>query len=133
MAFLVNELRLNENRPLLREVLERAVPVTFQDVVVIFCAVTGRRNGQFVQITDARKIYPQTIGGQWWSAIQITTAGGVCAVLDLHRQGKLADRGFVRQEQVDLEAFLGNRFGQYYRSQIGGHFNFASATPDQRA
>ena len=69
---------------MLKDILENAVPVTFQDVVVTFCTVTGWRNGQLVQISDARKIYHQKIGGENWSAIQITTAAGVCAVLDLH-------------------------------------------------
>ena len=40
----------------LKDMLERAVPVTFQDVVVTFCTVVGARNGQLVQITDGRKV-----------------------------------------------------------------------------
>jgi saccharopine dehydrogenase-like NADP-dependent oxidoreductase len=35
-------------------------------------------------------------------------------VLDLFANGKLPDRGFVKQEQVALDAFLANRFGKYY-------------------
>jgi saccharopine dehydrogenase-like NADP-dependent oxidoreductase len=89
--------------------------VTFQDVVVIFCTVSGWRNGQLVQVSDARKIYNSTVHGQNWSAIQLTTAAGVCVMLDLHRTRALGAAGLVRQEQVSLEAFLGNRFGQYYR------------------
>ena len=41
MILLVNELRLCERRELLKDILERAVPITFQDVVVTFCTVTG--------------------------------------------------------------------------------------------
>jgi saccharopine dehydrogenase-like NADP-dependent oxidoreductase len=48
------------------------------------------------------------------SAIQITTAAGICAVLDLLSQGKLPDRGLVRQEDVSLADFLHTRFGQVY-------------------
>jgi saccharopine dehydrogenase-like NADP-dependent oxidoreductase len=48
------------------------------------------------------------------SAIQITTAAGICAMVDLHRDGKLPARGFIRQEQADLDDFLANRFGRYY-------------------
>ncbi len=90
------------------------MPVTFQDVVVIFCTVTGQRKGQLVQISDARKIYSRAIDGENWSAIQITTAAGICAALDLHVTGSLSGTGFVRQEQIDLEEFLRNRFGRYY-------------------
>jgi saccharopine dehydrogenase-like NADP-dependent oxidoreductase len=115
MAMLVNELRLNERREMLKDILEHAVPVTFQDVVVTFCTVSGQRKGQFVQISDARKIYHQEIDGEIWSAIQITTAASLCAVLDLHFGGALPDSGLVKQEQVDLDTFLANRFGRYYQ------------------
>lgn len=114
MQFLLSELRMHERRELLKEILETSVPITFQDVVVTFCTVTGQRRGQFVQITDARKIYSQEIGGEAWSAIQITTAASLCTVLDLQFEGKLPRRGFVRQEEIALPDFLANRFGRYY-------------------
>jgi len=123
MAFLLHELRMSESRDLLKRILEAAIPVTFQDVVVVFCTVSGWRNGQLVQMSDARKIYNTTIHGQNWSAIQITTAAGVCVMLDLHFSGALGAKGVVRQEQVGLEAFLGNRFGQYYRSGTSSLFS----------
>ena len=107
MKLLVNELRLGEHREQFKEILEHAVPVTFQDVVVTFCTVTGWRKGQLVQKSDARKIYHQQIGDEMWSAIQITTAAGICAVLDLHVAGRLPRRGFVRQEQVTIRRVPG--------------------------
>ena len=48
------------------------------------------------------------------SAIQITTAAGICAMTDLLVAGKLPSAGFVRQEEALLSDFLANRFGQYY-------------------
>jgi saccharopine dehydrogenase-like NADP-dependent oxidoreductase len=122
VRLLVNELRLGQRRDVLKDILESAVPITFQDVVVTFCAVTGWRNGQLVQMTDARKVYHRQISGENWSAIQMTTAAGVCAVLDLFAGGHLPRRGFVRQEQVDFDAFLANRFGLHYDSQISTRF-----------
>jgi len=118
VRLLVNELRLGERRDVLKDILESAVPITFQDVVVTSCTVTGWRNGQLVQMTDARKVYHQQISGENWSAIQITTAASVCAVLDLFVSGSLPRRGFVRQEQVDFDAFLANRFGAHYKSEL---------------
>jgi saccharopine dehydrogenase-like NADP-dependent oxidoreductase len=117
MQFLLSELRLSERRELLKDLLETAIPITMQDVVVVFCTVTGRRQGQLVQTSDARKIYQQTIDGEVWSAIQVTTAAGVCAVVDLHftsqlNSGDQAITGFVRQEQVDCPRLLANRFGK---------------------
>ena len=127
-AFLVNELRLSEHRDQLKEILERAVPVTFQDVVVVFCTVSGWRNGQYVQLTDARKIYHQEIDGENWSAIQITTAAGICAVVDLIREGTLDGTGMLRQEQVSMQAFLDNRFGNYYVSDTSFTFRLPELT-----
>ena len=116
MLFLLDELRLRERRQLLKEILENALPRTLQDVVVVFCTATGQRDGQMVQLWDARKIYHQTHGDEVWSAIQITTAASICAVLDLHVYGLLPHTGFVRQEQVDFDRFLANRFGKQYVS-----------------
>jgi saccharopine dehydrogenase-like NADP-dependent oxidoreductase len=127
MAFLLTELRLSEERALAKQILERAVPVTFQDTVVTFSTVAGWRNGQLVQVSDARRILNTVVHGENLSAIQITTAADVCAMLDLHRQGALGGRGFVRQEEVRLDTFLGNRFGEFYRAPNASHFSLAMA------
>jgi saccharopine dehydrogenase-like NADP-dependent oxidoreductase len=130
MKLLVDELRLREHREQFKEILERAVPITFQDVVVTFCTVTGWRKGMLVQKSDARKIYHQQIGDEMWSAIQITTAAGICAVLDLHVAARLPRRGLVTQEQVTIEEFLDNRFGQYYDSQMATKFSAGAIGED---
>src|SRR5262245_23289724 len=70
MKLFIDELRLGERRDLFKDILENSVPVTFQDVVVTFVSVTGRRRGLLVQKSDARKIYHQFIGTETWSAIQ---------------------------------------------------------------
>jgi saccharopine dehydrogenase-like NADP-dependent oxidoreductase len=114
MHFLTHDLRLSQRREILKDILENAVPITLQDVVLTFCTISGWRNGQYMQVTDARKIYDQDIHGEHWSAIQVTTAGSLCAVLDLHREGGLPERGFVSQEQVPFAPYIANRFGQYY-------------------
>lgn len=117
--FLVNELRLRDHRATLLEILERAVPMTTQDVVIVFVTATGTLDGRFMQLTDSRKVYSGELHGRTWSAIQITTAAGLCAAVDLHLQGQLPSQGFVRQEQVALPDFLANRFGRYYA--LGEH------------
>ncbi len=126
MYFMLNELRLSEDRENLKQILENSVPITFQDVVVTFCSVAGRRRGDLVQLSDARKVYAADVDGQHWSAIQITTAAGICAVLDLFVAGHLPQQGFVRQEEVDLELFLDNRFGKHFRSKASSRFSQSS-------
>jgi saccharopine dehydrogenase-like NADP-dependent oxidoreductase len=114
MKMLVRDLRLGERRELLKNVLETAVPMTKQDVVLVFVSVHGFKEGRLTQETYARKIYSREVAGRPWSAIQITTAAGVCAMVDLLRAGRLPARGFVRQEDVTLDGFLANRFGRHY-------------------
>jgi saccharopine dehydrogenase-like NADP-dependent oxidoreductase len=114
MKALLNDLRLRDRRELLRDILENAVPVTLQDVVIIFVTVSGKRGGQLVQETYANKVYAAPMGGRVRSAIQITTAGGICAVLDLLREGYLPQSGLIKQEEIGLQALLGNRFGRAY-------------------
>ncbi len=126
IAFLVAGLRLGDRRDLLKEILENAVPVTYQDVVVVFCTVSGLRHGKLEQVTDARKVYSAELDGEVWSAIQITTAAGICAMLDLHREGQLRDTGFLRQEEVSLTTFLKNRFGTYYEPRSSAAFSIAA-------
>lgn len=115
IALLMNELKMNDDRATLRKIFERALPTTKQDVVLIVVTVQGMRQGVLSQESYAHKIYHQDIGGEHWGAIQITTAAGICAVLDLHHDKKIPASGFVRQEDVSLEVFLSNRFGKYYR------------------
>jgi saccharopine dehydrogenase-like NADP-dependent oxidoreductase len=114
MKALLNDLRLRERREVLKDILENALPATYQDVVIVYASVSGERNGRLVQETFAQKIYAGPVHGQLRSAIQITTAAGICAVLDLLAAGALPQAGFVRQEQVALDAFLANRFGRLY-------------------
>lgn len=116
MKMLLQDLRLSEKQNLFKEILESALPVTHQDVVLVFVNVSGIKNGRFVQESYANKIYNQTIAGQTFSAIQITTAGSACAVVDLLMQGKLPQKGFIRQEDISFDDFIQNRFGQYYAS-----------------
>ena len=112
---LLHDLALRHRRDVLKDVLEHALPATLQDVVIVFVTVSGQRDGRFIQETYANKIYSTEIGGRMTSAIQVTTASSICAVLDMLVDGSIPARGFVRQEDVDLDAFLGNRFGVYYR------------------
>jgi saccharopine dehydrogenase-like NADP-dependent oxidoreductase len=111
---LVRDLRLGQRRDIMKDVLETAIPITYQDVVLVFVTVSGQRHGKLTQESYAKKIYAKEIGGELMSAIQITTAAGICAMIDMMVEGQLPKRGFVRQEQAELGHFLANRFGKHY-------------------
>ncbi|NEQ99524.1 MAG: saccharopine dehydrogenase family protein [Cyanothece sp. SIO2G6] len=119
MAFLLGDLRLSSRRDLLEEIFEYAIPTTKQDVVLSFCTVTGWKDGQFKQVSDARKIYPRHLDQEQLTAIQISTAASLCAVMDLYLDGEIPHRGFLKQEDISLDRFLANRFGRYYNDATG--------------
>jgi len=119
MRLLMNGLKLNQDRGTLKRILENSVPQTLQDVVIVYAAVTGLQEGELREENYVNKVYPQVIGGRLWSAIQITTAGGICAVLDLVLRNPEHYRGFVRQEQFPLDQVLANRFGRFYSDGAG--------------
>ncbi len=119
MRLLMNDLKLNHDRGTLKRILENAVPQTLQDVVVIYVAVTGKQDGELREENYVNKVYPQMIADRLWSAIQVTTASGIAAVVDLVLGGGGQYRGFVRQEDFKLLAVLQNRFGKHYVAGAG--------------
>ena len=117
MRLLMNDLKLNHDRATLKRMLENAVPQTLQDVVIVYAAVTGKQDGELREENYVNKVYPQVIAGRLWSAIQVTTAAGITAVVDLVlRAPRQATSGFVAQEQFRLPDILANRFGQLLRA-----------------
>ncbi|HSY08798.1 MAG TPA: saccharopine dehydrogenase C-terminal domain-containing protein [Steroidobacteraceae bacterium] len=114
MQFLMNDLKLNHDRKTLKQVLENAVPQTLQDVVIVYVAVTGTQDGELREENYVNKVYPQVIAGRLWSAIQVTTAAGITAVVDLVLQHPQHYKGFVPQEKFSMPDILRNRFGRYY-------------------
>jgi len=113
MRLLMNDLKLNQDRGTLKRILENAVPQTLQDVVIVYAAVTGMQNGELREENYVSKIYPQIIAGRLWSAIQVSTASGLCAVLDLVLSHPERRAGLVTQESFRLPDILANRFGRH--------------------
>lgn len=137
MRLLMNDLKLNHDRATLKRILENAVPQTLQDVVIVYVAVTGRQDGELREENYVSKIYPQVIAGRLWSAIQVTTAAGIAAVVDLVLRTPGRYRGFVRQEDFRLVDVLDNRFGRYYANggskEVSARLVVAGQAGHQRA
>jgi len=114
MKLLLDDLRLRDRRDLLKEIFEAAIPATRQDVIVILITATGLREGRLLDESHTAHILGTEIGGRALSAIQRTTAAGICAALDLVAQGVLPQQGFIGQESIALRDFLDNRFGAAY-------------------
>jgi len=114
MRLLMNDLKLNQDRETLKHILERAIPKTYQDIVIVYVTVEGIKQGELMEKSYVKKIYPRTIKGIEWSAIQVSTASGACAVVDLVLGQANEFQGLVYQENFELSAVLANRFGQHY-------------------
>ncbi len=136
MRLLMNDLKLNHDRGTLKRILENAVPQTLQDVVIVYAAVTGKQEGQLREENYVNKIYPQLICGRLWSAIQVSTAAGITAVVDLVLAAPARYHGFVAQEQFRLTDIVANRFGRYYApggsKHVSGEVIVAGKTGHQR-
>ncbi|MCA8969009.1 MAG: saccharopine dehydrogenase NADP-binding domain-containing protein [Planctomycetes bacterium] len=114
MRFLIRDLHMGDNQEMLAEIFEQSLPATFRDQIVIFVSAIGNFRGRLTENVYAKTIYHQEIDGKNWSGIQITTAAGVCAVLDLLFAGKTPQTGFIRMEDVHFTDFIANRYGRYY-------------------
>ncbi|WND01654.1 saccharopine dehydrogenase C-terminal domain-containing protein [Temperatibacter marinus] len=119
LKLLLQDLRLNERQDLMREIFENALPLTQQDVVVIYATVSGTQNGKFMQESYSQKVYAGEVNGKMQTGIQITTAAGICCMLDMLVNGDLPQKGFVRQEDADFNIFIANRFGSAYAKKEG--------------
>lgn len=128
MKFMLEDLRLGVehakpsvngrvfDRALAVDLLEHAIARTLQDVVVVFINCVGIRAGQREQVNFKRTIHATSMFGRIWPAIELTTAAGVCAMVDMHRAGKLRAKGFVKQEECGLAAFNETTFGLAYEA-----------------
>ena len=110
MKFLFNDLHLKKNKEVLEKLFDKEVPRTKNDVIIFFVKVIGLIDGVLQEKTYLRKIY----GNEKFSAIQLTTASGACSVLKMYLDGKIDQKGFMKQELISWQDFLENKYGQVY-------------------
>lgn len=114
IKFLMNDLKLNDDRDTLKRIFENAIPKTYQDVVLVYVSVTGTQDDHYIEENYVKKFYPKVMNGHRWSAIQMTTACGICSVVDLVLSSPGKYKGFVKQEQFSLDDLIASKFGAYY-------------------
>lgn len=110
MKFVLQDLNLAARPELLTEIFDQEVPLTDNDVVVFYVSAVGSNGTGVQQRSFVRKIRGARVGDVPLSAIQLTTAAGLLAVVELFAAGRLP-RGFVKQESVPLDAFLATQWG----------------------
>jgi saccharopine dehydrogenase-like NADP-dependent oxidoreductase len=112
MRFFFDELHMRQDRELAGRILVKAKPPVDDDVVYLYAAVEGSLDGAVVRQQVVRTFRPIALAGRRWRAISWTTAASACAAVELVAGGHLPGRGFVRQEQVDLESLMATPTGK---------------------
>jgi saccharopine dehydrogenase (NAD+, L-lysine-forming) len=114
MNFFFHELLMRERRKEAGEILVNAKPSVSDDIVYIHVYAEGRVNGRLERKEFVRGLKPVEIGGKHRTAIAWTTASSVVAVIEMVRDGALPSKGFLKQEDIPLDAFLKTKNGSRY-------------------
>lgn len=114
MRFFFDELHLRLDRELAGRILVKAKPPVDDDVVYLYAAAEGLREGVATREQVVRVYRPALVAGRRWRAISWTTAASACAAVELVARGRLPVRGFLRQEDVDLDVLLATPTGKLF-------------------
>jgi saccharopine dehydrogenase (NAD+, L-lysine-forming) len=112
MRFMLQELGLGRQREEAVRLLTDAYPPVREDLVILYAAAEGSSGGRRAREELVRVYRPRIVAGEERTAIAWTTAAGAVGMLELLLEGSLPDAGFVRQEDVALDAFLATSAGQ---------------------
>lgn len=115
MRFFLYELLMKNDRQLTEKILTEAKPPVAEDVVYVYAAVEGWQGGQLAREEFFNAYHPIELKGKTWRAISWTTAASVAAVVEMVARGTLPQQGFIKQEEIPLEAFLQTGNGSLYR------------------
>ena len=112
MRFMLQELGLGRQREEAMRLLGDAYPPVRDDLVIVHAAADGKGGGRRAREEFVRVYRPRIVAGAARTAIAWTTAAGAVGMVELLAEGLLPDSGFVRQEDVALDAFLATSAGQ---------------------
>ena len=116
MHFLFDELGLRDRRELAGEILVAAKPPVNDDIVYLHAAVEGIKDGNPFRENYVRGYKPIEIDGRTWRAISWTTAASIVSVVELVSEGRLAQTGFIKQEDIVLEDLFSTQAGSRFET-----------------
>ena len=114
MNFFFHELLMRDRRQEAGEILVNAKPPVEEDIVYVHVAAEGVSQGQQLRKEFVRAYKPILAAGKTRTAISWTTASSVVAIIEMVRDGKLPNSGFLKQEDISLSDFLQTRTGANY-------------------
>ncbi len=114
MNFFFHELLMRERREEAGAILTNAKPPVDDDVVYVHASAEGQTDGRLNRKEFVRAYYPMEISGASRTAIAWTTSASVCSVIEMVRDGTLPSQGFLKQEDINLDAFMKTRTGAFF-------------------
>jgi saccharopine dehydrogenase-like NADP-dependent oxidoreductase len=114
MNFFFHELLMRERRKEAGEILINAKPPVQDDIVYVHASAEGSIDGKLQRREFVRGYRPVEVAGKQRTAISWTTAGSVVAIIEMVRNGALQSTGFLKQEEISLDAFLKTPTGGLY-------------------
>ncbi len=114
MNFFFHELLMRQDRQKAGEILVNAKPPVEDDIVYVHVAAEGMIDGKLSRKEFVNGYKPLMIAGESRTAIAWTTAGSVVSVIEMVREGNLPSKGFLKQEDIPLDALLSTRTGSFY-------------------
>lgn len=114
MNFFFHELLMREHRKQAGDILINAKPPVEDDIVYVHASAEGTIDGKLQRREFVRGYRPVEVAGKQRTAISWTTAGSVVAIIEMVRDGALQSTGFLKQEEVKLDAFLATPTGGLY-------------------
>ena len=94
--------------------LGKALPPDDQDRVLIHISAQGEIGGRLQNKVHVAQYDPLKIAGKLRPAILWTTAASIAAVVEMVNADALPAKGFVKQEDIPLAAFLRTKHGKYF-------------------
>lgn len=118
MNFLIHELYLKNEKTQLEQILLNAKPPVQEDVVIVYVAVEGWKNGKLSRQEFSRSYEPIIIKDKTWRAISWTTAASVYAVVEMVSKGTLPIKGLIKQEEINFDDYLETKGGNLFKAGL---------------
>ena len=109
--FLFHDLHLD--RSSLTAIFKHCIPTTRKDEVILYVSASSTDKEDEVMYYKVFK--PTDINGRWFSAIEYTTAIGMVAMVELFVEGKIPQKGYVKQEDVKWKDVISTKYGSFYK------------------
>src|SRR5690625_1728599 len=96
MKLFLYDLLMKNDRKLAKDILNNALPLVDDDIVLVYAAVEGKIDGQLRRKEISESYRNVEIDGKDWRAISWTTACSISAVVDMVSARKLKKKRILK-------------------------------------